>query len=138
MDCGNAGAACQSAVTLVFVYNAEAGVLNGIMDSAHKLFSPSTYACDLCAITHGLTRIKPEWRAWLQQSGRDVQFYHRSDFRQAWPAVDIPLPTILMQEGDRLRPLINASDLAEISDVGQLVALLEARCDGGKNDDPAL
>jgi hypothetical protein len=138
MDCGNAGAACQSAVTLVFVYNAEAGVLNGIMDSAHKLFSPSTYACDLCAITHGLTRIKPEWRAWLQQSGRDVQFYHRSDFRQAWPAVDIPLPTILMQEGDRLRPVISASDLAQISDVGQLVALLEARCDGGKNDDPAL
>lgn len=138
MDCGNADAAFQSAVTLVFVYNAEAGVLNGIMDSAHKFFSPATYACDLCAITHGLTRMKPEWRAWLQQSGLDVQFYHRSDFRRDWPAADIALPAILIRESDRLRPIISASDLAQISDVGQLVALLEARCDGGKNDDPAL
>ena len=138
MDCGNADAACQSAVTLVFVYNAEAGVLNGIMDSAHKLFSPATYTCDLCAITHGLTRMKPEWRAWLQKSGREIRFYHRTDFRQDWPATDIQLPAILMQEGDRLRPIIGASELAQISDVGQLVDLLEARCDGGKNDDPAL
>ena len=64
--------------------------------------------------------------------------YHRSDFRQDWPATDIQLPAILMQEGDRLRPIIGASELAQISDVGQLVDLLEARCDGGKNDDPAL
>jgi len=125
-------------VTLVFVYNAEAGVLNGIMDSAHKLFSPSTYACDLCAITHGLTRMKPEWRTWLQRSGLDLRFYHRSDFRRDWPAADVQLPAILMQEGDRLSPIISATELAQISDVGQLVALLEARCDGGKNDDPAL
>lgn len=125
-------------MTLVFVYNAEAGVLNGIMDSAHKLFSPSTYACDLCAITHGLTRMKPEWRTWLQRSGLDVRFYHRSDFRRDWPAADVQLPAILMQEGDRLSPIISATELAQISDVGQLVALLEARCDGGKNDDPAL
>lgn len=125
-------------MTLVFVYNAEAGVLNGIMDSARKLFSPSTYACHLCAITHGLTRMKPEWRTWLQRSGLDVRFYHRSDFRRDWPAADIQLPAILMQEGDRLSPIISATELAQIRDVGQLVALLEARCDGGKNDDPAL
>ena len=138
MDCGNADAASQSAVTLVFVYNAEAGLLNGIMDSAHKLFSPSTYACDLCAITHGLTRMKPEWRVWLETSGRAAQFLHRSEFRQAWPDVAVSLPAILVQDGDRLELLVSSVDLAQISDVRQLVALLEARCDGGKNDDPAL
>lgn len=138
MDCGDADAVCPPAVKLVFVYNAEAGLMNGIMDSAHKLFSPSTYACDLCAITHGLTRMKSEWRAWLKQSGQAAQFYHRADFRQAWPDMDVTLPAILVQQDDQLKLLVSASDLAQVSDVGQLVALLDARCDGGKNDDPAL
>lgn len=116
---------------LVFVYNAEAGLVNGVMDSIHKLVSPSTYKCDLCAITYGLARMKDDWRAWLERSGRAVQFFHRKDFRQAWPGVDVPLPAILVREDDTLRVLVSAAELAHIDNVGQLVALLEDRCEGG-------
>lgn len=131
MDRGDAGAGCAKAVKLVFVYNAEAGLANGVMDSIHKLVSPSTYQCSLCAITHGFTRMKDDWRAWLEQSGRPFEFFHRSDFRQAWPKVDVELPAVLVQENDALSLLVGAAELAHIDNVGQLVALLEDRCEGG-------
>lgn len=45
---------------LIFVYNADGGTFNAIMDSAHKLFAPSTYQCSLCAITHGMLTMRHE------------------------------------------------------------------------------
>ncbi len=123
---------------LVFVYNAEAGLVHGIMDSIHKVVSPSTYKCDLCAITFGLVRMKDEWRAWLERWERPVEFFHRSDFRQAWPRVSVSLPAVLIQEEDALKLLVSAAELAHIRDVGQLVAMLEDRCGEGKRDDQAL
>jgi hypothetical protein len=39
--------------SLLFVYNADSGVFNLVTDIAHKIFSPQTYACQLCCITHG-------------------------------------------------------------------------------------
>jgi len=132
MDRGDADAGCAETVTLVFVYNAEAGLVHGIMDSIHKLVSPSTYKCDLCAITYGLTRMKDDWRTWLERYDRPVQFFHRTDFRQAWPGVDVQLPVILVQENDALRVLVSATELAHIADVGQLVAVLEGKCGEGE------
>jgi len=50
---------------LVIVYNANAGLMAGVMDSVHKIVSPSTYPCQLCAVTYGLTSMRKEWRAFL-------------------------------------------------------------------------
>ncbi len=41
--------------SLLFVYNADSGLVAGLFDSAHKLLSPSTYQCQLCTLTHGVT-----------------------------------------------------------------------------------
>jgi hypothetical protein len=41
----------QIKISLVFVYNADSGVFNTLSDIAHKIFSPETYACNLCALT---------------------------------------------------------------------------------------
>ncbi|WP_232221892.1 hypothetical protein [Methanococcoides burtonii] len=46
--------------TLIFVYNADSGLINEMKDYVHKIVSPSTYECNLCAITYGNTGIKNE------------------------------------------------------------------------------
>ncbi len=38
---------------LVFVYNANSGLLNALLDMGHKVVSPRTYPCSLCALTYG-------------------------------------------------------------------------------------
>ena len=123
---------------LVFVYNAEAGLLRGILDSIHKVASPSTYACDLCAITYGLTSMNPKWRTWLKDLDIPSEFFHRADFRKAWPDARIALPAILLEDGHRLTPVIGAEAFAKIKDVDQLISVLEGRLAKVKHDHPTL
>ena len=123
---------------LVFVYNAEAGLVRGLMDSIHKIVSPATYACDLCAITYGLTSMNPKWRAWLKQCGIPTEFFHRADFQRSWPDARFELPAILIEDCNRLTPIIGAEAFAGIKDVDQLISVLEGRLAKVKHDHPAL
>ena len=123
---------------LVFVYNAEAGLVRGIMDSIHKVASPSTYACGLCAITYGLTSMNPKWRTWLKELDIPTAFFHRRDFRRAWPEARVALPAILLENRHRLIPVIGAEAFAKIKDVDQLISVLEDRLAKVKYDHPAL
>ncbi len=47
--------------TLLFVYNADSGFFNLAADIARKIFSPQTYDCNLCAITHDAFAMKNDW-----------------------------------------------------------------------------
>ena len=112
---------------LIFVYNAKAGLIDGIMDSVHKTLSPGTYPCDLCAITYGMTSMKPEWRDWLKRLAMPTQFFHLDDFRQAWPDAHFALPTILSERHGKLETLVSASEFKAVKDVSALIILLEKK-----------
>ena len=112
---------------LVFVYNAKAGTFAGIMDSIHKTLSPSTYECDLCAITFGLTSMNKEWRAWLKGLDAETQFFHRPDFKEAWPTVTESLPAIFIERNGALETLVSAAEFKNVSQVNELIALMEAK-----------
>ena len=45
---------------LIFIYNAQKGRLNSLIDYIHKTVSPGTYSCNLCAITHNFKK-KLKW-----------------------------------------------------------------------------
>ena len=111
---------------LVFVYNAEAGLAAGLIDTLHKVVSPATYACDLCAITYGLLGPRKAWRDWLARTPLEARFFHRRDFRAAYPRVEVSLPAVLIERDAELVPLLEAADFAGIADVPALVARIEA------------
>jgi len=113
---------------LIIVYNANAGIAAGVMDSVHKIVSPSTYPCQLCGITYGLASMKREWRTFLDGLGMDVVFHHRPDFRAAFPQVaDWPLPLVAVEEGGELRVIVGAADFAGIADVPGLIRVMQSR-----------
>jgi hypothetical protein len=112
---------------LVIVYNAKAGMSAGIKDSLHKLLSPDTYPCSLCALTHGALRIDPVWKDFLARVPFDIRVYHRPDFRARYPDVTLDLPLVAREEGQALTVLIDRSELASISDVGTLIACVRER-----------
>lgn len=125
-------------MTLVFVYNAEAGVLHGLADSFHKLVSPETYPCGLCALTYGLATMKPEWRAWLDRLDTPARFFHRADFKAAWPECDVALPAVLVERRGKLFPLVSAGEFAGIKSVDALAALIEEKLAKAEHDDSTL
>lgn len=117
-----------SATALIFVYNANSGLFSAMADAAHKLISPATYPCSLCAITYGAVSMRGEWKAYLQRLPHDARFYHRDDFAQAWPGVTAELPAIFLQTGPSvLVPLASKADLDAVQSVAELVGLLDDR-----------
>lgn len=108
---------------LIFIYNAEGGIAQGIMDSVHKTLSPSTYACSLCAVTHGVFRMDPKWRAWLKALPVATEFYHKYDS----PFGDMALPAVLAERDERVETLLTAADLDRLNSVDALIAAIEAR-----------
>jgi hypothetical protein len=47
---------------LVFIYNADSGMVNTVKDFWHKALRPSTYKCNLCAQTFSPFGMKKEWK----------------------------------------------------------------------------
>ena len=82
---------------LLFVYNADGGVVNGLVDAVHKIVSPATYPCSLCAITYGKLAMEPQWRAWLKGLSVPAAFHHRDDFAAAYPDARVRLPAVLIE-----------------------------------------
>lgn len=117
----------RAPLRLVFIYNAEAGLAHGLVDSLHKLVSPRTYSCGLCAITHGFATMRPAWRDWLAKLDIPAEFFHRADFAAAWPGVEIALPAILIERRGMLEPIVSAAEFGEIDTVDALIAVLENR-----------
>lgn len=113
--------------TLLFVYNADEGLFAAIGDAIHKVVSPGTYPCSLCAVSYGPVRMRPEWRAYLRSLPYEVRFHHRQDFRRAYPGLaSLALPAILLDDGSGPRVLVGAEMLDEVHGVGELIATLDA------------
>ncbi|MFZ5775155.1 MAG: hypothetical protein ACOY3Z_06710 [Thermodesulfobacteriota bacterium] len=110
---------------LLFVYNAKAGTLQGLIDTVHKTLSPSTYECNLCAITYGAIAMKPAWRDYLNSLPHEVRFFHKDDFQSAYPSLEVELPLVLLKEGDQVRTVLSAQEVNAQHDVNALIAAMD-------------
>jgi hypothetical protein len=85
---------------LVFVYNADSGVFNALADAAHKIFSPRTYACNLCALTHTALGMRGEWKSFLEGLGRPLEFLHADELKSRYGLEGVPLPAVFERDDD--------------------------------------
>ena len=90
---------------LVFVYNADSGMFNTLTDIAHKVFSPQTYECNLCAISHSYLSERGEWKEFIQDLGAECEFLHRDEFLKKYASEETNFPVIyeLVDEALTLR-----------------------------------
>ncbi|MCI1186247.1 hypothetical protein MON38_02360 [Hymenobacter sp. DH14] len=113
---------------LLFVYNADGGHLAGLQDLFHKILSPSTYPCSLCAITYGMTSMQPQWRKFIKALPMPVEFLHRNEFIRDYPQwARHPLPAAFaVGEDGGLTPFIEAPEL-DAADLNGLMQLVQQR-----------
>ena len=112
---------------IVFVYNADSGVFNLLSDIAHKIFSPATYACNLCAITHSNFGMKKEWKAYLDSLPNPLEFLHADEFREKYKRENVSLPAIFAEENGALTEIAGADRINRSKSIDDLKALLETR-----------
>ena len=120
------------APTLVFVYNADSGVFNTLTDAAHKIFSPRTYACNLCALTYGAARMRGEWKEFLDGLGLPLEFLHADELASRYGLKGVALPAVFTKSADRLRVLAGADAINACRTLDDLERLiLEGLAGGG-------
>jgi len=108
----------------VFVYNADAGALNLALDIAHKLISPSTYKCDLCALTHGALKEKAAWTSFRNSTEEELIFLHRDEFERSYTQ-RFSLPVVLKEEPDgTLEVLLSSEQIHECDSIDTLISEL--------------
>lgn len=117
---------------LLFVYNADSGLFNTVTDIAHKLLSPSTYACNLCALTHGHFKVRGHWVEFLRTLDADCAFLHRDEFHAQYGRTNIALPAILEMTAGGPEVLMDAATLNNCKSLDQLVTLLIQRLQHGR------
>lgn len=114
----------QNKTQLIFIYNANAGLLHATIDTLHKWLSPSTYACQLCRITHHGFGMMTRMRKYLDSLDMELVFLHRDDYEEQIP-FPVELPAILKRSNDEVRIILDNQAINECSDLEQLLQRLE-------------
>lgn len=105
---------------LIFVYNADSGLFNTVTDIAHKMLSPKTYSCNLCALTHGHFKIKEDWVNFLEKIDSELEFLHRDEFVQQYNYDNAELPAIFIEEENELSLWMDQSTINKIETLNDL------------------
>ncbi len=113
---------------LIFVYNADSGLFNTLTDIAHKLFSPHSYPCTLCALTHSPVAMRGAWKAFIAGLDAECEFLHRDQFRTRYPTLEIPLPAVLYENGGDARLCLPADSINQCQEIGALEQLIVDHC----------
>lgn len=109
---------------LVFVYNAQSGILSAAKDAAHKLLSPTTYPCRLCALTYGAVSMDRAWASFIANLPVPVSFAYR-DTAARWLAPDTALPVMLSVSGDHAELRLSAEAINRCETLTDLMRAVE-------------
>lgn len=112
--------------TLVFVYNAKSGAVNTIIDIGHKLLSPKTYPCSLCAITHNNFSENEAWKKFRETSSLNMEFHHIDEFEKLYPNENFSYPIILKKEDHTLLEIVSTETINKTETLKALISLLKA------------
>tara|TARA_R110000751_G_scaffold119345_4_gene219950 strand:+ start:17553 stop:17918 length:366 start_codon:yes stop_codon:yes gene_type:complete len=116
--------------TLLFVYNAKSGLKNLALDIAHKLFSPKTYACNLCALTFNTFTENTIWKDFRNRTPLDIEFLHSDAFEAKFKAKNFSYPIILSKTNNTLQPFLSSKAIASLTSVEELILTIESKsCD---------
>ncbi|MFD0933501.1 GTPase [Psychroflexus salinarum] len=120
----------QKNKAIIFVYNANSGVNNSLLDTAHKFLNPKTYECKLCELTFGLISEKRKWKAFRKQSDIEMVFLHKDEYRRKFKSKFeklYDLPVILYQDNYDLSLLMGKDELNQIEETETLIEKIKSR-----------
>ena len=110
--------------SLVFVYNADNGLLNALNDGILKILSPATYDCRLCGLTFGVMSMKNPWRMFVKGLGVPVEFLHRDKFQERYALEGAEFPSAYIVEGEGLRTFISAEEMNRLENLEEIMDLV--------------
>lgn len=118
---------------IIFVYNAKSGKINGLLDIAHKLISPKTYQCKLCAITHDTFLENEQWKEFRETTRLPLEFLHSDEFEANYGIADVKYPVIYLEEKKKLTKWILKNEIEKIESTEELIQLIKSKSMNSSN-----
>jgi hypothetical protein len=110
---------------VIFVYNADSGALPSLKDYVHKIVKPSTYPCNLCAVTYNNFGFKnKDWRKFIENLGIKVKFLHKDEFLKLGKMETVDFPAVFEQRGSKLVRLISNHEINKCKTLKELEDLV--------------
>ena len=116
----------EDSLELIFIYNAKSGVVNELIDFAHKIVSPETYDCNLCAISYGAFSMKKKWSTYIETLPFKSTFTYKDKFSKNGYS-NIKFPSVFIRSNEKLDEIISATEINEINNLDQLIGLLNQK-----------
>lgn len=112
---------------LVFVYNADSGFVSTLLDIGHKIVSPQTYSCNLCAITHSTFSMRDEWKNFVAGFGVPIEFLHRDELEKKYGMRNVGLPAVFRRADNTLETWISREEINNCHSLEDLERLIKTR-----------
>lgn len=115
---------------LIFIYNANSGMRNALLDGAHKALSPNTYQCNLCDLTFGVINEKRAWKKFREEGNLNMEFIHKDEFKKEYASkfgYKFEFPIILVIVDNELQVFISTKELNELENTEALIELIKKR-----------
>ncbi|TXT55674.1 MAG: hypothetical protein BAJATHORv1_30054 [Candidatus Thorarchaeota archaeon] len=112
---------------IIFVYNADSGILNATKDFFHRLISPDTYQCNLCAVTYNNTGMISEWKSFLDSLDISVEILHKDEFNNRHNFDNPSFPSAFLLKNGKLSYFISAEKMNSVSSVDELIDMVRAK-----------
>ncbi|MFA6332660.1 MAG: hypothetical protein WCX22_06910 [Methanoregula sp.] len=115
--------------TLIFVYNADGGVLPGMKDYSSKTGgSHGKDSCNLTAITYSPIGMKKDWKRFVKDLGIPARFLNRNEFFSELGTGITTFPAILVQAGKDLLLVASSDEINRCQNLEDLISLVQPRC----------
>ncbi|GLI54497.1 hypothetical protein PM10SUCC1_00120 [Propionigenium maris DSM 9537] len=105
---------------LIFVYNADSGMINTLLDIGHKIVNPETYTCNLCKLTYDTFKENAKWKKFREDSVYEMEFFHRDEFEGRYK-VKFEYPVVLREDNGNLEEAISKSLLESFKSLDELI-----------------
>ena len=112
---------------IIFVYNADGGLMGSTLDVIHKVVSPSTYQCSLCTITYGALTEKKEWKSFRKNLKIPTEFLHKDKFEKQYKTKAKKYPVVFLEKEGKVRELIRAEEINACKNINDLKTLVKMK-----------
>ncbi len=112
---------------LIFIYNADSGLVNTVKDFWHKALRPSTYQCNLCQTTFGTFGAKKEWKSFINDLRIDSEFLHKDEFLEKYDVKDAKYPSAYILKNGNLTLFITQEEMNKVGTLTEMEEMVSSK-----------
>ncbi|WP_291403022.1 hypothetical protein [Daejeonella sp.] len=112
---------------VLFVYNAKSDLWNKAFDFMHKIISPQTYNCNLCALTFDNFSERKEWTEFRSSLSIDFKFLYSDNFENEFPREKTSYPVVYLKSNNGIKKLISSNEINTIGNIQGFMQLIKDR-----------